>query len=216
MDNTTDILDELNNDKYVSKIETLKNKKIRDKEIDIERKNDKKKLQNELLEQKIKDKKEQKKNEDSEEVSQINGKLKLQQINTIQKYKLLFPELKDFKYKRSSNSEELAIVISELQNIVELSSVDDFLLNSIYDTLLMIEPYSVPTRANITGISTMLRLNPNFNIIVKKLILKYDFSNSTSPEMQLLIIITTSLYMVIQKNNGDSRKNMDQYLNEKI
>ena len=42
MNTETDILDELNNDKYVSKIETLKNKKIRDKEIEIEQKNDKK------------------------------------------------------------------------------------------------------------------------------------------------------------------------------
>ena len=78
----------------------------------------------------------------------------------------------------------------------------------------MLEPYTVPTRCNITGISTMLKLNPNFTSILKKLILKYDLSTSTSPEIQLIIIVTTSLYMTIQRNQQNTQIN--EYLNQKI
>ena len=184
------------------------------KEIQDAQKEEKRQMQLDLQKQKIHDK-EEKKIKDSEEYSEIQGASKLTKINTIKKYKLLFPdELKDFTYKKNLSSDELSIIISELQTIVELSSIDDFLLNSIYDTLLMIEPYTVPTRCNITGISTMLKLNPNFTSILKKLILKYDLSTSKSPEIQLIIIITTSLYMTIQKNQHKSE--IDNYLNQKI
>ena len=196
----------------------LKQKKLNKKEIQEAQKEEKRQMQLDLQKQKIQDKeekREEKKIKDSEEYSEIQGASKLTKINTIKKYKLLFPdELKDFTYKKNSSSDELSIIISELQTIVELSSIDDFLLNSIYDTLSMLEPYTVPTRCNITGISTMLKLNPNFTSILKKLILKYDLSTSTSPEIQLIIIITTSLYMTIQKNQHKSQ--IDNYLNQKI
>ena len=60
-------------------------------------------------------------------------------INSLfNKYKLLFPiELEDFTYNKKLNSEELAIIILELQSIVELSSVEYFLTSSIYDALLI-------------------------------------------------------------------------------
>ena len=208
-----DQLQELDNDKFVSEIETEKKKKQSKKDIEQAQKEEKRKMQLDLQKQKIQDK-EEKKIKDSEEYSEIQGASKLTKINTIKKYKLLFPELQDFTYKKNSTSEELSIIISELQTIVELSSIDDFLLNSIYDTLSMLEPYTIPTRCNCTGISTMLKLNPNFTSILKKLILKYDLSTSTSPEIQLIIIITTSLYMTIQKNQHKSE--IDNYLNQKI
>ena len=188
------------------------------KEIQDAQKEEKRQMQLDLQKQKIlnnEEKREEKKIKDAEQYSEIQGVSRLTKLNTIKKYKLLFPnELKDFTFKKNSSSEELSIIITELQTIVELSSIDDFLLNSIYDTLLMIEPYTVPTRCNITGISTMLKLNPNFTSILKKLILKYNLSTSTSPEIQLIIIVTTSLYMTIQKNN--SKIEINNYLNQKI
>ena len=191
----------------------LKQKKLNKKEIQEAQKEEKRQMQLDLQKQKIQDK--EQKIKESEEYSEIQGVSRLTKLNTIKKYKLLFPdELKDFTFEKNASSDELSIIITELQTIVEFSSIDDFLLNSIYDTLLMIEPYTVPTRCNITGISTMLKLNPNFTSILKKLILKYDLSTSTSPEIQLIIIVTTSLYMTIQKNQQKSQ--IDQYLNQKI
>ena len=188
------------------------------KEIQDAQKEEKRQMQLDIQKQKIKnneEKREEKKIKDAEQYSEIQGVSRLTKLNTIKKYKLLFPdELKDFTFKKNASSDELSIIITELQTIVEFSSIDDFLLNSIYDTLLMIEPYTIPTRCNITGISTMLKLNPNFTSILKKLILKYDLSTSTSPEIQLIIIVTTSLYMTIEKNQQKSQ--IDQYLNQKI
>ena len=206
-------LEELDNDKYISEIETEKKKKQSKKVIIEAQKEEKRQIQLDLQKQKFQDK-EEKKIKDAEQYSEIQGVSRLTKLNTINKYKLLFPELKDFTFKKNSSSEELSIIITELQTIVELSSIDDFLLNSIYDTLLMIEPYTVPTTCNITGISTMLKLNPNFTSILKKLILKYDLSTSTSPEIQLIIIVKTSLYMTIQRNQQNTQIN--EYLNQKI
>ena len=184
----------------------LKQKKLNKKEIQEAQKEEKRQMQLDLQKQKIQDK--EQKIKESEEYSEIQGVSRLTKLNTIKKYKLLFPdELKDFTFEKNASSDELSIIITELQTIVEFSSIDDFLLNSIYDTLLMIEPYTVPTRCNITGISTMLKLNPNFTSILKKLILKYDLSTSTSPEIQLIIIVTTSLYMTIQRNQQNTQIN---------
>ena len=211
-------LEQLDNDKYVSVSETEAKKKLNKKEIQEAQKEEKRQMQLDLQKQKIQnneEKREEKKIKDAEQYSEIQGVSRLTKLNTIKKYKLLFQdELKDFTFKKNASSDELSIIITELQTIVELSSIDDFLLNSIYDTLLMLEPYTVPSKCNITGISTMLKLNPNFTSILKKLILKYDLSTSTSPEIQLIIIITTSLYMTIQKNQNKSQ--IDQYLNQKI
>ena len=211
-------LELLDNDKYVSVSETEAKKKLNKKEIQEAQKEEKRQMQLDLQKQKIQnneEKREEKKIKDAEQYSEIQGVSRLTKLNTIKKYKLLFQdELKDFTFKKNASSDELSIIITELQTIVELSSIDDFLLNSIYDTLLMLEPYTVPSKCNITGISTMLKLNPNFTSILKKLILKYDLSTSTSPEIQLIIIITTSLYMTIQKNQNKSQ--IDQYLNQKI
>ena len=210
-------LEQLDNDKYVSVSEIEAKKKLNKKEIHEAQKEENRQMQLDLKKQKIQnneEKREEKKIKDAEQYSEIQGPSKLTKLNTIKKYKLLFPELKDFTFKKNASSDELSIIITELQTIVELSSIDDFLLNSIYDTLLMLEPYTVPTRCNITGISTMLKLNPNFTSILKKLILKYDLSTSTSPEIQLIIIITTSLYMTVQKNN--SKIEINNYLNQKI
>ena len=40
----------------------------------------------------------------------------------------------------------------------------------------MIEPYTIPTRCNITGISTMLKLNPYFNINFFNIDVKFGLS----------------------------------------
>ena len=214
-----DELEELNNDKYISKSETEKKKKENEKEIIKQTKKDKQKLQFDLLEEKIKNKKEESENKkikESENYTEIYGS-KLEQINTINKYKLLFPtELADFTYNKKSNSEQLAIIIEEIKTIVELQTVDSFLTNSIYDAIQSLEPYTKPTAYDISGISNILRTNPNVDKLLKQIILKHNLAGNTSPELQLLIIVITSTYMVIQQNKIKKREEINQYLNQKI
>ena len=213
-----DVLNKLNNDTYVSKSETEKKKKENEKEVNKQQKLDKKNLQTQLLEEKIKQKKEESENKkikDSENYTEIYGS-KLEQINIINKCKLLFPtELADFTYNKKSNSEQLAIIIEEIKTIVELQTVDSFLTNSIYDAILMIEPYSKNiSKYDISGISAALRVNPNVDKLLKQIILKYNFCANTSPELQLLIIVVTTGYMTIQKNSN--KDSINKYLDQKI
>ena len=215
-------LNELDNDKYVSQIETIKNKKIKDKEIEKEQKNDKRKLLLEIQQEKLenikKDKLEKKVNEnENENYTELYGKSKLENLNIIKQYQLLFTEqLADFKYKKSSTNEQLIEVINEIRAIVEISTVDSFILSSIYDCILMIEPYTKVTKFNLIGLSTTLKMNPMFNNLAKQVLLKYNMTSSASCEIQLIIIVTTSIYMTIQKNNTIVRQNMNTFLNEKI
>ena len=128
---------------------------------------------------------------------------------------MLFPEqLQDFKYKKSGTNEQLIEVINEIRAIVEIGTVDTFVMSSVYDTIAMIEPYSKPTKFNIIGLSNALRINPNFNNLCKQVMLKYNIGTTMSPEMQLLMITTTTIYLTIQKNQNKSQ--IDQYLNQKI
>ena len=87
-------------------------------------------------------------------------------------------------------------------------------MSSVYDSIALLEPYSKPTRFNVIGLSNALKLNPNFNNLCKQVMLKHNIGSSMSPEMQLLMITTTTIYMTIQKNNNKSQ--IDQYLNQKI
>ena len=78
----------------------------------------------------------------------------------------------------------------------------------------MIEPYSKPTKYDISGISASLRVNPNVDKLLKQIILKYNFCGNTSPELQLLIIVITTGYMTIQKNSN--KESINKYLDQKI
>ena len=210
-------LEQLDNDKYISVAETEKQKKQSKKEIVESEKEEKRKLLFEIQQEKLKNIKEKKteiKNTD-EEYTELHGKTKLECLNLIKQYIILFPEqLQDFKYKKSGSNEQLIEVLNEIRAIVEIGTVDSFVMNSVYDTILMLEPYTKPTKFNIIGLSNALKLNPNFNNLCKQVMLKHNIGCSMSPEMQLLMITTTTIYMTIQKNQNKSQ--IDQYLNQKI
>ena len=209
-------LELLDNDKYVSEVETEKKKKQSKKEVVEAEKEEKRKLLFEIQQEKLKNIKEKKteiKNID-EEYTQLHGRTKLENLNLIKQYMILFPEqLQDFKYKKSGSNEQLIEVLNEIRAIVEIGTVDSFVMNSVYDTILMLEPYTKPTKFNIIGLSNALKLNPNFNNLCKQVMLKHNIGSSMSPEMQLLIT-TTTIYLTIQKNQNKSQ--IDQYLNQKI
>ena len=209
-------LELLDNDKYVSEIETQKQKKQSKKEIQEAEKEEKLKLLYEINQEKLKNIKEKQTEKiDDTEYTELHGKTKLENQNLIKQYLLLFSsQLQDFKYKKNGTNEQLIEVINEIRAIVEIGTVDSFVMNSVYDTILMLEPYSKPTRFNVVGLSNALKLNPNFNNLCKQVMLKHNIGSSMSPEMQLLMITTTTIYMTIQKNNNKSQ--IDQYLNQKI
>ena len=210
-------LEQLDNDKYVSEIETQKQKKQKKKDVQEAEKEEKRKMLFEIQQEKLKNIKEKKteiKNTD-EEYTELHGKTKLENLNLIKQYIMLFPEqLSTFKYKKTGTNEHLIEVLNEIRAIVEIGTVDSFVMSSVYDTIAMIEPYSKPTKFNIVGLSSVLKLNPNFNNLCKQVMLKHNIGSSMSPEMQLLMITTTTIYMTIQKNQNKSQ--IDQYLNQKI
>ena len=67
---------------------------------------------------------------------------------------------------------------------------------------------------NFKALDNPITLNLNFNNLCKQVMLKHNIGSSMSPEMQLLMITTTTIYMTIQKNQNKSQ--IDQYLNQKI
>ena len=212
-----DELEQLDNDKYISEVETQKQKKQSKKDIQEAEKEEKRKLLFEIQQEKLKNIKEKKteiKNTD-EEYTVLYGRSKLENLNLIKQYIILFPEqLQDFKYKKNGTNEQLIEVINEIRAIVEIGTVDLFVMNSVYDSIAMLEQYSKPTKFNVIGLSNSLKLNPNFNNLCKQVMLKHNIGSSMSPEMQLLMITSTTIYMTIQKNNNKSQ--IDQYLNQKI
>ena len=97
---------------------------------------------------------------------------------------------------------------------MDSNEVDCYITDAIYQTIKVIEPFSTNTRYDIKGLSDMLKMNPQFNTMCQKLLLKYNCFSNTPIEYQIITIISTSVYLTIQKNNV--RPVLDQYLNQKI
>ena len=223
-------LNNLQNDKYISKIQLELDKKKEDKiKLDNEKQADKIrnreiKAQKQILEQEkinIKneekiEKEKEKLEEDDEFNSQIIGRTRRELYNSISKYKELFKlELQHFKIKKNASVEELQSYISEMQVIIETTSIDSFLMDSLYTALGLIEPITKNTQKfNIIGLSDILKSNKQFNSLAKQMLLKYGCYSNVGPEYQVLLIIISSVYVIVNKNNN--RESINNYLNEKI
>ena len=218
----SDFLEDMANDKYIDQKEIDERQDNEDK---IQDKIDKKqnKIDNkiseaqklELKQQKLQEKIEEKQIEIENESTEKVSKTKRQLSTKINKYKKLFKnELSDYKIKKGSTEAELKEHIINIQDLLDSSEIDTYINDSIYATLKMIEPYTTNSRYDIRGLSDMLKLNQNFDMMVKKLMLKYNCFNSTPIEYQMIIIINTSVYITIQNNN--SRPALNEYLNQKI
>ena len=221
MDTELNNLDDLQNNRYISKIELEKQLKIELKEKEnFERKNEKeinRNIRNNkriAQQEKINEKNIEKL--DEEEEPQFLGKNRRELHNTILKYKELFAdELKTFKIKKNSSVDELKNYISDIQCIIETTSIDCFLVDSIYTAMSFIEPLTSKTKNfNLTGLTNLLKSNKQFNNLFKQMMLKYGCYNNVSAEYQTLLIIISSVYITVQKNSN--RQNIENYLNEKI
>jgi len=237
--NTDNFLSFLENDKFVSKSNfereqemTDKQKKeyLKDKEKQ-ERKQKQELREQERIETKSKkdeearnkklekDKKKDENNIFSEKGSELYGKDKLQIISKINQYKLLFPEikqLKDLKIKSNCSIEELYKYLNECEALVETDTLESFLTDSVVSAIKMVENVSVRTRYNISGLSALLRKNPQFTKLSKQLYLKYKVFSAVPVEFQMLMLVSTTAWICLEKNKNSSDYNIDAPIDPKL
>ena len=143
------------------------------------------------------------------------GRDRLFTTKQINQYKVLFPnELSKFKVKRNANIDELNQALEECRALIEMNSVDNFIMDSILGSIKMIEGFTVDTSYDITSLSMMLKMNPEFQKLAKLLFIRYNIFNNVPIEYQMMMVVTTSIYLCIQKNNNKS--SINSYLNEHI
>ena len=134
-------------------------------------------------------------------------------INKLNQYRSLFPkELSKFKVKKGASIEELQAYLQEMSTIVECSSYDNFLSDSILQTIKLVEGGTAATRYDISGCADMLKANPQFNNLLKQLYVKYSVFAKIPPEMQLILLVSTTSYICINKNKNKGLLN--EYLNQ--
>ena len=82
--------------------------------------------------------------------TKLQGKQILILNKKIQQYKLMFKEeLKSFKVKKNANEEELNSALLEMQTIVELGSIDAFMMDSVLQIIKVIESGSSITQYDL-------------------------------------------------------------------
>ena len=136
--------------------------------------------------------------------SEIIGKERRILLKKAVAYKELFKnELKGFKIKKNANEAELSSYIVEMDAIISVSSVDDFLLDSLLSSLKIIEGISAHTQNfDISGLADMLKQNPHFHSLTKQIMLKYGAFVSAPPEAQLFFLTATCAWVAMQKNKA--------------
>jgi len=152
-----------------------------------------------------------------EEETEILGLEKRSLLFKINQYKELFKkELKDFKIKQNASIQELEQYLKEAEVIVNINSVEGFIIDSILNCILIIEK-SLKNRSkyDISGTAELLQKNEQFNKLCKQLMIKYKIFASVPPEYQLIFIISTTAMICIKKNSQkDISANLDKEIPE--
>jgi hypothetical protein len=147
--------------------------------------------------------------------SEIIGRDRRVIINKLNQYRNLFPkELSKFKVKKGASIQELQAYLDEMSTIVETSSYDNFLTDSILQAIKLIENGSKYTKHDITGCAEMLKANPQFNSLMKQLFVKYNVFHKIPCEFQLLLLVTTTAYICSSKNKN--KAHLEAYLQEPV
>jgi hypothetical protein len=148
--------------------------------------------------------------------SEIVGRDRREVISKLNQYKNLFPEeLKKFKVKKNASTEELQVYLTEMECIVDTSSVESFLADSILQCIRMVEgASSYSNRYDIRGCSDLLKSNKQFHSLCKQLYVKYKVFSKVPPEYQLLMLVSTTAYICNHKNRN--KESLETYLNEPI
>ena len=137
-----------------------------------------------------------------DDATPILGKDKRILIAKLHQYKNLFPnELKKFKIKTNSSPDQLKACLDEMEAIVETSSIDQFLTDSILQCIKLIETGTSRTKYNISGTAEMLKSSPQFHNLIKQLYVKYNVFSKVPPEFQLVLLVGTTALLCKTKND---------------
>ena len=147
--------------------------------------------------------------------TELIGREKRVLLSKIQQYKNLFPEeLSKFKIKKNCSTSDLQLYLSEMESIVDTSSVEQFLSDSIIQCIKLTEGISTYTRYDITGCADLLKSNKQFHTLTKQMYIKYKVFDKVPPEWQLTILIATTAWMCKAKNA--KKKEIENFLNQPI
>jgi len=128
--------------------------------------------------------------------TELLGRDKRMLLSKIQQYKSLFPdELGKFKIKKNCSAEDLKLYLTEMESIVDTSSVEQFLTDSILQCIKMTEGLSSYTKYDITGCADLLKANKQFHTLTKQMYIKYKVFNNVPPEYSLAVLVATTAYI---------------------
>ena len=194
--------------------ELLKNQKENEKmskKEEKQREQERKRLDKIMMQQpKVSQKQEPIDETDGEGVDKIRLQIK------IRKYIELFPdETRDFKMKKGATKEQLEEHIKELQILSESGGIDTFMNDMIFECIKGAEQLSSNTENyNVSGLSMLLKSNKNFNKLCKQLQLKWNLFVNVPIEIQLILIISTTSVLCMNKNKNKAE--LTKYLEEEI
>ena len=148
--------------------------------------------------------------------SEIIGRDRREAISKLNQYKNLFPEeLKKFKVKKNASLDELKVYLNEMECIVDTSSVENFMTDSILQCIRMVEgASSYSNKYDIRGCADLLKSNKQFHSLCKQLYMKYKIFSKVPAEYQLLMLVSTTAYICNHKNRN--KESLETYLNEPI
>ena len=137
-------------------------------------------------------------------------------LKKIKQYKSLFPaETKGFKIKKNPSIKDLQDALQELEVLVETNNVDEFLTDAIFQILKLVEVgSSMTTNYNVTGMVDLLKMNKQFLQLSKQLMIKYGCYSRVPPEYQMVMIVSTTAYICMNKNKRKAE--LEDYLNQPI
>ena len=147
--------------------------------------------------------------------TELIGRDKRVLLSKVQQYKNLFPdELAKFKIKKNCSTTDLQLYLNEMESIVDTSSVEQFLSESIIQCIKLTEGISSYTKHDITGCADLLKSNKQFHTLIKQMYVKYKVFDKVPPEFSLVILVATTAY--ICKGKNAKKKEIEQFLNEPI
>ena len=147
--------------------------------------------------------------------TELLGRDKRMLLSKIQQYKSLFPEeLGKFKIKKNCSAEDLKLYLSEMESIVDTSSVEQFLTDSILQCIKLTEGVSSYTKYDITGCADLLKANKQFHTLTKQMYIKYKVFEKVPPEYSLAVLVATTAYVC--KNKNAKKKEIESFLSQPI
>ncbi len=224
-DNDDEFLNDLAGDKWIDPEENeLKMKEERKKGAEMAkmRREELREIQNQAKMEQARKRLEKAKKEPEDAVFtdgdvELMGRDRLIKIKQITQFKSLFPkELKSIRIpKKDPSLETLERILQEIEALLDIGSVQDFVMDGIFQSIKVIEGVSsMTTRFNVSGLSDCLRRDANFNSLCKRLMIKYNSFSQVCPEYQITFIVIVSSYMMIQKNSQAAKFNA--FLNEPL